>query len=94
MDFGTTDWFLVEWAETLGKRQADFVRDLGWNKARVSLLWAGKQPYTRDIVNACAGYLRILPFELLMHPREALALRGLRENAMTIAAASVPFGTA
>lgn len=45
------DWYLKEWLATLGKKQADLVRDLDWNKAKVSLTASGKQPYTRDDIN-------------------------------------------
>lgn len=69
----------------LGKRQADIVRDLGWNKARISLMLHGKQPYDRDSINELAAYLNLKPHELLMPPSEAKALRSLRENAIKIA---------
>jgi transcriptional regulator with XRE-family HTH domain len=72
------DWYLKEWLATLGKRQADIVRDLGWNKARVSLMLRGKQPYDRDSLNELATYLHLKPHELLMHPEDAMALRQLK----------------
>ena len=75
------DWFLREWAATLKKRQVDFVRDLDWNKSKASLMWKGAQPYGRDDVNQVAAYLRIHPFELLMHPSDAMAIRQLRASA-------------
>jgi len=79
------DWYLKEWLATLGKRQSDIVRDLEWNKARISLMIAGKQPYTRDSVNELSLYLNLLPFELLMHPSDAMALRALRDDVARIA---------
>jgi transcriptional regulator with XRE-family HTH domain len=87
------DWYLKEWLATLGKRQADIVRDLGWNKARVSLMLRGKQPYDRDSLNELATYLHLFPHELLMHPDEAMALRQLKVAAGQIV--RIPFaGTA
>ena len=80
------DWFLKEWLATLGKKQADVVNDLDWNKAKVSLTASGKQPYTRDDVNEIADYLHLRPYELLMHPEDAMALRRLRDTAFRIAA--------
>lgn len=74
------DWYLSQWMTERGKRQADIVRDLGWNPARISLMLRGKQPYTREAVNELADYLAIKPFELLMPPRDALALRQLRDS--------------
>lgn len=79
------DWYLKDWLRTLGKRQADIVRDLDWNKARVSLMLHGKQPYERDSVNELAEYLNIKPHELLMHPDDAMALRRLRAEVVRLA---------
>ena len=86
------DWYLKEWLATLGKRQADIVRDLEWNKARVSLMLRGKQPYERDSLNELATYLNLRPHELLMHPDDAMALRALRAEAIKIAHTSDPVG--
>lgn len=79
------DWYLTEWLVTLRKKQADIVRDLDWNKARVSLMARGVQPYDRDSINELADYLHIRPHELLMHPQDAMALRALRADAVRIA---------
>ena len=79
------DWYLKEWLATLGKRQADMCRDLDWNKARVSLMARGVQPYDRDSLNELADYLNLRPHELLMHPSDAMALRALRADAVRIA---------
>lgn len=79
------DWYLKEWLRTLSKRQADIVRDLEWNKSRVSLMLHGKQPYDRDSVNELASYLNIKPHELLMHPDDAMALRRLRAEVVRLA---------
>jgi len=80
------DWFLKEWLRYYGKKQADMVRELDWNKAKVSLTASGKQPYDRDDVNQAAAYLNIQPYELLMHPDDAMALRRLKRDAVRIAA--------
>jgi transcriptional regulator with XRE-family HTH domain len=84
------DWYLKEWLATLGKKQADIVRDLDWNKARVSLMLRGKQPYDRDSLNELAAYLHLEPHELLMHPADAMALRQLKATAKQIV--EIPFG--
>lgn len=80
------DWYLKEWLRTLGKKQADLARDLDMNKAKVSLTASGKQPYDRDDINAISAYLHLRPYELLMHPDDAMTLRRLRETAVRIAA--------
>lgn len=87
------DWHLAEWLAALRKRQADLVRDLDWNKAKASLMVNGKQQYTRDEVNELSAYLNIQPFELLMHPEDAMAYRRLRHAAEVMV--QIPFaGTA
>lgn len=78
-------WYLPEWAETLDKRQADAVRDLGWPKATASALWNAHQRYTQDYVDAVADWLGIRPYELLMPPDLAFAIRNMREEAVKIA---------
>ncbi len=84
------DWHLAEWLASLRKKQADLVRDLDWNKAKVSLMVNRKQQYTRDDVNELAAYLNIQPFELLMHPDDAMAYRRLRHAAEAMV--QIPFG--
>jgi transcriptional regulator with XRE-family HTH domain len=80
------DWYLQDWARERGKRQADLVTDLGWLKNAAHRIWHSRQPYRRDILNQVADWLDVKPYELLMPPKEALALRRLRETAVLIAA--------
>jgi hypothetical protein len=84
------DWFLREWAQHRGKRQAALVGELGFTKNPAHKIWHGKQPYRRELVNTLAAWLEIEPYELLMLPEEALALRRLRETAAQIVANSNP----
>lgn len=79
------DWYLREWMAHLNKRQADFVRERGWPKGRVSKFVNGTQPYRREVLNTFAAWLQIEPFELLMPPASALAYRRLRDTAVIIA---------
>ena len=79
------DWYLKEWLRACQKKQADIARDLDWNKAKVSLTASGKQPYDRDDINEIADYLNIRPYELLMHPDDAMALRRLRADMVRLA---------
>ncbi|WP_288016475.1 CI repressor [Microcystis phage Mae-JY04] len=80
------DWYLAEWLETLRLKQADLARLTDWDKRKVSHLVSGKQPYRRDEVNEAAFALNIQPFELLMPPERAMALRQLYASSLTIAA--------
>lgn len=79
------DWHLKEWLGHFKKRQAALVNELGWDKAKANFVFHGKQPYRRELVNQVAEWLKIEPYELLMAPQEALALRALREHARIIA---------
>lgn len=79
------DWYLQEWAQHAGKKQADLVNDLGWLKNHAHRIWHGKQPYRRDIVNDVAKWLGIQPYELLMPPEQALQMRQFRDMAIAIA---------
>lgn len=83
------DWYLVAWCEMHGKKQTDLVAELDWNPSKASLFWNGAQRYHRDDVNAVAEFLGIQPYELLMHPEEANAIKRLRISARQIAAASI-----
>lgn len=84
------DWYLREWVTYFGKKQAALVNELDWDKSTANFLWHGKQRYRRDHVNEVAAWLGIEPYELLMPPHQALALRRLRETAATIVAESPP----
>lgn len=82
------DWYLAEWLETLQVKQADLSRLTDWDKRKTSFLVSGKQPYKRDDVNEAAFALNLQPFELLMSPEQAMALRQLYASSVTIAAES------
>lgn len=85
-------WYLREWCTFLGKIQADTQRELGWPRAKASDLWNGKQRYTQETVDQVSVWLGVEPFELLMPPGEAVAIRQLRSAARTIvdSAAALP----
>lgn len=78
------DWYFAEWAAMFGKRQADACADLGWSKAKASMVWTGQQRYNRELVDEVSRWLSLRPWELLMSPAEAMQLRRLRDAAATI----------
>lgn len=80
----THDWYLREWFASLGLRQADLLK-LGFQKNTAYRLWHGLQQYRRDEVDAISSFLNIKPFELLMAPDEAMALRRLRSAIAEVA---------
>lgn len=71
-------------------RQADIMKATGYSKATMSDLATGKQRFNRDILNEIAAVLHVRPYELLMHPDEAMAIRRVRESAVRIAAEGQP----
>jgi transcriptional regulator with XRE-family HTH domain len=75
------DWYLKEWLKATATSQAELVRRTGYPKAKVSDLATGNQRYNRDILNDIATALNIHPFELLLHPDEAMAQRRMRKLA-------------
>jgi hypothetical protein len=80
------DWFLVQWMRTLRVNQAELIRRLDWPKSKMSMLFNGKRNYNREMVNAVSYALHIEPFELLLDPDRAMAIRRLHDDAIRIAA--------
>lgn len=79
------NWYLREWMDLLRVNQAEMIRRTGWSKASASQLYNNKQDYSPKIVNEAAGALHVEPFELLMRPDRAMALRRQREAALALA---------
>lgn len=77
-------WHLAEWARVKGLSQADAQREIGWAKSSASNLFNNHQRYTQHLVDQAAAWLGIEPYELLMEPEKAMALRRLEESARTI----------
>lgn len=79
-------WFLTEWMDTLKVNQAYMVQTAGWSKTLASHLYNRQQDYSPRLVKEAAMALKIAPWELLMHPEDAMALRRMRDASLTIAA--------
>lgn len=62
---------------TLEVSQTDLVRETDMNKTAVSLLYNDQQDYSPTIIRDIARALNIQPYELLMHPEDAMTLRRL-----------------
>lgn len=80
------DWYFKDWLDTLRVRQARVVEMTGWSKGKVSKLVNGGADYDRRSLNGAAQALNLQPYELLMHPEDAMRIRRLRETALSIAA--------
>ncbi|WP_338643398.1 helix-turn-helix transcriptional regulator [Novosphingobium olei] len=83
------DWFLVEWMQSKNMKQAELARRTGWSKATTNDIVNGRTSYYRQILNEAAAALHVQPWELLMSPADANALRGMREDAIRIAGGTV-----
>lgn len=79
------NWYLREWMDMLGVKQSEMIRRTDWSKASMSQLYNSKQDYSPKIVNEAAAALNVEPFELLMKPERAMALRRQREAALVLA---------
>lgn len=70
--------------------QTELRKRTGWGKSTASEICNGKTNYYREILNEAADALHIQPFELLMHPDEAMAFRQLRGQALRIVEMTPP----
>lgn len=84
------DWYLREWMDTLKVRfpHAWLQEQTEWSDGKVSNVLSGKKRYDKDIVNLVSEKLGILPYELLMPPKLANAIRTMRSEAPKLAAAT------
>lgn len=89
-DTDTSDWYLREWFATAGLIQRDLVTKLDYPPATANALWHGVQRYRRDHIRDVSALLNIEPWELLMHPDEAMALRRLRSVIAEVAKPDSP----
>lgn len=89
---GQVNWYLKEWMASVGLKgrgaQSKMMELTGWSKATMSQLFNGEQDYSPKIVNEASVALNAKPWELLMHPEEAMALRQFRKDAVRLAAVS------
>lgn len=84
----TWDWFLADWMKSLGINQTTLRDRADWSKTAASEICSGKTGYSKRLVNEAAHALNIHPYELLMHPDDAMALRRMRQEALRIVESS------
>lgn len=85
---GFVDWYLKEWmlaSDLRGRGAHTRLRELtGWSKATMSELYNGGQDFSPKILREAADAFKCEPFELLMPPEEAMAIRQMRASAFQI----------
>lgn len=80
-------WYLPEWmAASNIATQAEMMEKTGWSKAKMSQLYNAKQDFNSEVLTEAANALNARPYELLMPPEDAMAIRQLRQTALHIAA--------
>lgn len=82
----SVDWYLRDWLATLRVSQQALADRLDWQKSKVSRLTSGTSVWRRDHLADISWALHLQPYELLLHPDDAMAIRRMRESALTIAA--------
>lgn len=92
---GPVNWYLNEWMAALGiTKQTELMEMTEWSKATASQLCSGKQDYSPGIINTAARAFGVEPYELLIHPDRAMAIRRMyadaRQFVETAAEADVP----
>lgn len=75
------DWYLKEWLATLRKPNSWFEIETGWTHRIANQLINRKTRWNRDHLALAASVLHLAPYELLMHPDEAMHVRRLRAAA-------------
>lgn len=65
--------------------QAMMMEKTGWTKAKMSQLYNFKQDFNSEILSEASNALNIRPYELLMHPEDAHALRRVHGAAVHLA---------
>lgn len=87
---GPINWYLPEWMEACGivgrGAQARMMELTGWSRATMSQLYNGKQDYSPAVITAAANALNVEPYELLMPPERAKAIRRMLASAEQIVA--------
>lgn len=82
------NWYLKEWVDftwPIGRgAQAAMMKATGWSRATMSQLYNNEQDYSPRRVNEAAIALNAEPWELLMPPERAMALRRIRASAEEI----------
>lgn len=60
------------------------MRLAGWSKRKASDIMNGGR-YNRDIINDVADALDVEPYELLLHPRDAMEIRHIQKSLRLVA---------
>lgn len=73
-------WYINEWLALNSLNQKEFAQITGWSKQKVSAICNGRNRYNKETVETAAAVLGCHPYELLLHPTRAIAIRRLLED--------------
>lgn len=79
------DWYLKEWLDTLDCSITDLRERTNWTHRIASQLVNRKLRWNRDHLSQAALALHLDPWELLMHPSDAMEVRQLRAQVLRAA---------
>jgi hypothetical protein len=89
---GPVIWFLRDWMRVMNVESQVMLQELtGWSKAKASMLVNDKQDFNSEVLTEAAHALNVKPYELLMPPEDAMALRDFRRSARVISDRQSPF---
>lgn len=77
--------YIREWMQSVGLKQTDLVKQLGWSKAKANAVWHGQQRYNEDMLDDVSRLVNASVFELLLPPETAHSLRRIQQTARQIA---------
>lgn len=86
---GKVSWYLREWMDACdirGRGAGARMQELtGWSKASTSQLINGGQDFSPKVLHDAATALNAQPYELLMLPEKAFAIRRMYASAIRLA---------
>lgn len=74
------DWYLREWLDTLGCSVTQLRERTDWTHRIASQPVNRKLRWNRDHLSQAATALHLDPWELLMHPADAMEIRSFRKS--------------
>jgi transcriptional regulator with XRE-family HTH domain len=90
-------WYLREWMAVTGPnagkgglKQSELIAITDWSKATMSQLYNGSQDLNSKYLREAAEALGVKPFELLMPPEQAFAIRSFRKEALRVVETGKP----
>lgn len=74
------DWYLREWLDATGCSVTTLRERTGWTYRITSQMVNRKLRWNRDHLSQAATALHLDPWELLLHPQDAMEIRQLRSQ--------------